>query len=115
MVQKPVMNNVQKGTYQREVRSVWNNAMRTNHQNVSNSRRKFAPTTVLTKSGIVPISTARQSSSRAAAPVSAAMPINIDVPKHFVNVVKPNPNAFEKSHSLSRIPFYQQTALKIEF
>ncbi|GJT12104.1 hypothetical protein Tco_0859146 [Tanacetum coccineum] len=32
--------------------------------------------TVLTKSGIVPISTARQRSSRAAAPLSAARPIN---------------------------------------
>nr|GEX73437.1 putative ribonuclease H-like domain-containing protein [Tanacetum cinerariifolium] len=32
------------------------------------ARRNFAPTAVLTKSGIVPISTARQSSSRAAAP-----------------------------------------------
>ncbi|GKB10376.1 putative ribonuclease H-like domain-containing protein [Tanacetum coccineum] len=66
MVQKPVLNNVKKGTGQREVRPVWNNAMRTNHQNFSNSRRNFAPTAVLTKSGLVPISTARQSSSRAA-------------------------------------------------
>ncbi|GJZ09304.1 putative ribonuclease H-like domain-containing protein [Tanacetum coccineum] len=39
--------------------------------------------TVLTKSGIVPISTARQSSSRAAAPVSAARPINTAAPKPF--------------------------------
>ncbi|GJV05401.1 ribonuclease H-like domain-containing protein [Tanacetum coccineum] len=31
MVQKPVLNNVKKGTGQREVRPVWNNAMRTNH------------------------------------------------------------------------------------
>nr|GEW57863.1 reverse transcriptase domain-containing protein [Tanacetum cinerariifolium] len=38
--------------------------------------------TVLTKSGIVPISTARQSSSRAAAPVSAARPINTAAPKY---------------------------------
>ncbi|GKC65921.1 hypothetical protein Tco_1098519, partial [Tanacetum coccineum] len=30
MVQKPVLNNVKKGTGQREVRPVWNNAMRTN-------------------------------------------------------------------------------------
>nr|GFA63706.1 ribonuclease H-like domain-containing protein [Tanacetum cinerariifolium] len=51
-----------------EVRPVWNNEMRINHQNFSNSRRNFAPTAVLTKSGIVPISTVRQSSSRAAAP-----------------------------------------------
>ncbi|GJR93648.1 putative ribonuclease H-like domain-containing protein [Tanacetum coccineum] len=56
MVQKPVLNNVKKGTGQREVRQVWNNAMRVNHQNFSNSRRDFAPTVVLTKSGIVPIS-----------------------------------------------------------
>nr|GEV79476.1 hypothetical protein [Tanacetum cinerariifolium] len=66
MVQKPVLKNVEKRTGQREVRPVWNNAMRTNHQNFSISRRNFAPTAVLTKSGIVPISTARQSSSRAA-------------------------------------------------
>nr|GEV09743.1 ribonuclease H-like domain-containing protein [Tanacetum cinerariifolium] len=39
------------------------------------------PLTVLTKSGIIPISTARQSSSRAAAPVSAARPINIAASK----------------------------------
>ncbi|GJU03044.1 hypothetical protein Tco_1113382 [Tanacetum coccineum] len=31
MVQKPVLNNVKKGTGQREVRPVWNNAMRVNH------------------------------------------------------------------------------------
>nr|GEX09023.1 putative ribonuclease H-like domain-containing protein [Tanacetum cinerariifolium] len=67
MVQKPMLKNVEKGTVQREVRPVWNNAMRTNHQNFSNSRRNFAPTSVL-KSGIVSIGTARQSSSRAAAP-----------------------------------------------
>ncbi|GJZ87052.1 ribonuclease H-like domain-containing protein [Tanacetum coccineum] len=82
MVQKPVLNNVQKGT------------------------------AVLTKSRIVPISTARQSSSRAAAPVSAARPINTAAPKPLVNVAKPRLNAFQKSHSLSRRPCYQQTALK---
>ncbi|GKE79461.1 hypothetical protein Tco_1545581, partial [Tanacetum coccineum] len=112
IVQKPVMNNVQKGTGQREVRPVWNNAMRNNHQNFSNSRRNFTPTAVLTKSGIVPISTARQSSSRAATPVSTARPINTAAPKPFVNVPKHKPNAFQKSHSPSRRPFNQQTTLK---
>nr|GEW03187.1 copia protein [Tanacetum cinerariifolium] len=68
MVQKPVLKNVEKETGQREVRPIWNNPMRTNHQKISNSRRNFAPTTVLTKFGIVPISTARQSSSVAAPP-----------------------------------------------
>ncbi|GJS07670.1 hypothetical protein Tco_0364466 [Tanacetum coccineum] len=41
---------------------------------------------VLTKSGLVPISTARQSSSRAATPVSTVRPIKIATPKPFVNV-----------------------------
>ncbi|GJZ24835.1 ribonuclease H-like domain-containing protein [Tanacetum coccineum] len=85
VVQKPVLNNVQKGTGQREGRPIWNNAMRTNHQNFSNFRRNFTPTAVLTKSGKVSISTARQSSSRAAVPISAARPINTAAPKSFVN------------------------------
>ncbi|GKB37282.1 putative ribonuclease H-like domain-containing protein [Tanacetum coccineum] len=53
---------------------------------------------VLTKSSIVP--------------VNAARPINTVAPKSFMNVAKTRPNAFQKSHSLSRRPFYQQTALK---
>ncbi|GJS88165.1 hypothetical protein Tco_0770801 [Tanacetum coccineum] len=114
VVQKPVLNNVQKGTGQMEGRLVWNNSLRTNHQNFSNSRRNFTPTVVLTKSGKVPIDTARQSSSRAAVPVSIAKPINIVAPKSFVNVAKPKTNALQKTHSPSRRPFYQQTALKIE-
>ncbi|GKE07125.1 hypothetical protein Tco_1399143 [Tanacetum coccineum] len=44
--------------------------------------RNFVPTTVLTKSGIVP--------------VSAAMPINTAAPKSFVNAAKTRPNAFQK-------------------
>ncbi|GJS64925.1 putative reverse transcriptase domain-containing protein [Tanacetum coccineum] len=83
MVQKPVLNNVKKGTGQREVRPVWTNAMRVNHQNFSNSRRNFAPTAVLTKSGLVPFSTARQSFSRTTAPVSAARSFNTAVPSVY--------------------------------
>ncbi|GJX92458.1 ribonuclease H-like domain-containing protein [Tanacetum coccineum] len=59
MVQKPVLNNVKKVTGQREVRPVWTNAMRVNHQNFSNSKRNFAPKAVLTKSGLIPVSAAR--------------------------------------------------------
>ncbi|GJV78397.1 ribonuclease H-like domain-containing protein [Tanacetum coccineum] len=66
-------NQPKKRTGQREVRPVWNNAMRVNHHNFSNSRRNFVPTVVLTKSGIVP--------------VSAARPINTVAPKSFVNSV----------------------------
>ncbi|GJT51165.1 copia protein [Tanacetum coccineum] len=112
MVQKHVLNNVKKRTSQREVRKVWNNAIRINHQNFSNSRRDFAPIAILIKSGIIPISAARQSSSRARAPTSAARPINTAAPKPFVDVARPKPNDFHKSHSPSRTPFYQQIALK---
>ncbi|GJT52957.1 ribonuclease H-like domain-containing protein [Tanacetum coccineum] len=96
MVQKPVLNNVKKGIGQREVRPVWTNAMRVYHQNFSNSRRNFAPTAVLTKSGLVPFSTARENFSRKAALVSAARPFNTAVHKPFVNVVKTKTNVFQK-------------------
>ncbi|GJZ67365.1 retrovirus-related pol polyprotein from transposon TNT 1-94 [Tanacetum coccineum] len=112
MVQKPIVNNVKRRTSKREFRPVWNNAMRINHQNFSKYRRNFAPTAVLTKPGIVPISAASQSSSRKATPVSAARSINTTKPKPFVNVAKTRPNAFQKSHSPSTRPFYQQTTLK---
>ncbi|GJX06874.1 hypothetical protein Tco_0194806 [Tanacetum coccineum] len=57
-------------------------------ENSSNEiKRNFAPTIVLTKSGLVPISTTRQSSSRAAASVSTVRPIKTAAPKSFVNSV----------------------------
>ncbi|GJY00163.1 putative ribonuclease H-like domain-containing protein [Tanacetum coccineum] len=59
---------------------------------------------------LLPI-TARQRSSRTAAPLSTARPINTAAPKLFVNVAKTKPNVFQKAHSLSRRPFNQQTAL----
>ncbi|GJS62673.1 hypothetical protein Tco_0657457 [Tanacetum coccineum] len=43
-----------KGTGHREVRPIWNNTQRINHQN------KFVPTAVLTRSGRIPVSTAKQ-------------------------------------------------------
>ncbi|GKD85308.1 hypothetical protein Tco_1356462, partial [Tanacetum coccineum] len=98
MVQKPVLNNMKRRIGQREVKPVWTNAMRVNHQKISNSRKNFVPTTVLTKSSLVP--------------VSAARPFNIAVHKPFVNIAKPRTNTFQKTHSSLRRPFYQQTILK---
>nr|GEU93432.1 putative ribonuclease H-like domain-containing protein [Tanacetum cinerariifolium] len=57
-------------------------------------------------------STARQSSSRVAAQVSTVRPINTSAPKPIVNVAKSRQNAFQKTHSLSKRPFHQQTSLK---
>ncbi|GKE43674.1 hypothetical protein Tco_1470958, partial [Tanacetum coccineum] len=81
-------------------------------ENVFEPKEDFDPTTVLTKFGIVPISAARQNSSRTSAPVSAARSINTATPKPFVNVARTRQNAFHKSHSTSRTPFNQQTTLK---
>ncbi|GJS69206.1 hypothetical protein Tco_0702047 [Tanacetum coccineum] len=67
---------------------------------------------VLAKSGIVSISAARQNSSRAAPPASTARPIDTAAPKPFMNIARLRPNDFHKSHSPSRTPFNQQTALK---
>ncbi|GJU66982.1 retrovirus-related pol polyprotein from transposon TNT 1-94 [Tanacetum coccineum] len=97
---------------QREVRPIWNKAMRVNHQNFSNSRRNFAPTAVLTKTCLVPIDTARQSSLRTSVRVSTSRPINTAAPKPFVNAPKPRSTVFQKTHSQSRRPFNQQTTLK---
>ncbi|GJY08736.1 putative reverse transcriptase domain-containing protein [Tanacetum coccineum] len=68
MVEKPVLNNKGRVTGQREIRPVWNNAQRVNHQNKlthPHPKRNFVPTAVATKSGQVPVNAAKQSSPRA--------------------------------------------------
>ncbi|GJS03884.1 putative ribonuclease H-like domain-containing protein [Tanacetum coccineum] len=112
MGQKPVLNKGKKGTGDRESKLVWNDAMRTNHQNFSNNRRNFSPKAVLTKSGKVPISTARQSSPRAAVPISTAKPVDTAAPKSLVNVAKYRTNVFQKRHSPTKRPVHQETTLK---
>ncbi|GKD96631.1 hypothetical protein Tco_1380528 [Tanacetum coccineum] len=59
-----------KGTGQGENRPVWNNVQRLNHQN------KFVPKVVLTKTGIFPVNTARQSLSSQAVTTSTARKVN---------------------------------------
>ncbi|GKE96875.1 hypothetical protein Tco_1581730, partial [Tanacetum coccineum] len=72
MAKKSVMkNNIGQGTGQRETRPVWNNSQRKNHQN------KFVPSAVLTRSGKVPVSAAKKSSSRAAVSTSPTRPVLI--------------------------------------
>ncbi|GJV53980.1 ribonuclease H-like domain-containing protein [Tanacetum coccineum] len=107
MAQKSILNHLNKGTGQREIRPVWNHAMRTNHQNFSDSRRNFVPKAVLNKSGVIPIGT-----GRTWVPVSTARPIDTSSPKTFVNVAKPKSNVLQIPHSPSKRPFCQQTTLK---
>nr|GEZ01432.1 hypothetical protein [Tanacetum cinerariifolium] len=68
MAKKSVLpNNVGKGTGHKKSRTVWNNVQRINHQN------KFAPTTVFTRSGRIPVSAAKP---KATASTCAAKPVN---------------------------------------
>nr|GEV68251.1 ribonuclease H-like domain-containing protein [Tanacetum cinerariifolium] len=90
---KSVLNNEGKATSQREVKPVWNNAHRVNHQNFSNNlthphpRRNFVPTAVITNSGKVPVNTAKQSSLRAAASTSTARYVNTASTRPTVNEI----------------------------
>ncbi|GJS10413.1 putative ribonuclease H-like domain-containing protein [Tanacetum coccineum] len=74
MPKESVLGN---GTGHREVRPIWNNTQRINHQN------KFVPTAVLTRSGRIPVSTAKQ-------PFYKSTVLNTRVSKGKVNTVKVN-------------------------
>ncbi|GJZ63418.1 hypothetical protein Tco_0619839, partial [Tanacetum coccineum] len=102
MVEKPVLNKKGRFTDQREIRPVWNNALRVNHQNKlthPHPKRKFVPTAVLTKSGQVPVNAVKQSSPRAAASISTARPVNTAAPKSKVNDALPTTYSYFKAHS----------------
>ncbi|GJR99552.1 hypothetical protein Tco_0316061 [Tanacetum coccineum] len=110
MIEKPVLNNKGRVTGQREIRPVWNNAQRVNHQNKlthPHPKRNFVPTIVATKSGQVPVNAAKQSSPRVAASISTARPVNTIVPKPKVNDALPTTYSYFKAHSPVRRAFNQ--------
>ncbi|GJX72066.1 putative ribonuclease H-like domain-containing protein [Tanacetum coccineum] len=95
MVGKSVLNNMRRITGQREVRPVWNNAQRVNRQNKlthPHPKRNFVPTAVLTKSGNVPVNTAKQSSPRTAVSNSTTTYVNTVASRPIVNGAKPSSN-----------------------
>ncbi|GJU92449.1 ribonuclease H-like domain-containing protein [Tanacetum coccineum] len=97
MVGKYVLNNEGKATCQREVRPVWNNAQRVNHQNkltYPHPRRNFVPLSVITNPCKVPVNTTKQSFSRAAVSNSIARDVNIVASRPTVNGAKPSSNVF---------------------
>ncbi|GJS13987.1 ribonuclease H-like domain-containing protein [Tanacetum coccineum] len=101
MVEKPGLNNKGRVTGQREIRPLWNNAQRVNHQNKCthpHPKRNFVRTTVITKSGQVPVNTAKQSSLRPAASISTARPVNIVTFKSKVNDALPKTYSYFKAH-----------------
>ncbi|GKC81489.1 putative ribonuclease H-like domain-containing protein [Tanacetum coccineum] len=104
MAKKSVLKNIVKNTGQREIRPVWNNVQRINHQN------KFVQSAVLTMSGKVQVSTAKKSSLRATTSTSTFRPVNTTTHTDRVNGSKLRTNAFHKSHSPIRRSFYKPTA-----
>ncbi|GKC97707.1 ribonuclease H-like domain-containing protein [Tanacetum coccineum] len=79
---------------------------------LNNKGRNFIPTTVVTKSGQVPVNVAKQSSLRAVSSISTAMPINTDASKSKVNDALPKTYSYFKAHSLVRRAFNQKSAAK---
>ncbi|GKF02701.1 hypothetical protein Tco_0029624, partial [Tanacetum coccineum] len=95
MVGKSMLYNMGRVTGQRKVRPVWNNAQRVNHQNKlthPHLKRYFVPTAVLTKSGNIPVNTAKQSSSRVAISNSTTRYVNIAASRPTVNGATPSSN-----------------------
>ncbi|GJX88057.1 hypothetical protein Tco_0340071 [Tanacetum coccineum] len=90
--QAELNNSMRKKSSQREIRPIWNNVQRVNHKN------QFVPTAVLTRTGKIPVNTARASGTnnvstarhnfnRQAVPTNAAMKVNTVKP--IVNRVRP--------------------------
>ncbi|GKA52783.1 ribonuclease H-like domain-containing protein [Tanacetum coccineum] len=118
MARKAELNNGwNRKSSQREIRQTWNNVQRVNKQN------QFVPSAVLTRTGKIPVSTARasgtknvstarQSFNRQTVLTSTAMKVNTVKP--IVNRVRPA-NVFHKTHSPSSRPFKKTTVLSTNF
>ncbi|GJV79377.1 putative ribonuclease H-like domain-containing protein [Tanacetum coccineum] len=88
---------------------------RVNHQNKlthPHPKRNFVPTAVATKSGLVPVNAAKQSSPRAATSISTARHVNTVASKPRVNVASPTKYSYFKAHSPLRRPFNQKSVAK---
>ncbi|GJV65935.1 hypothetical protein Tco_1476763 [Tanacetum coccineum] len=115
--QAELNNRMSKGSSQREIRPVWNNVQRMNHQN------QFVPKAVLTRTGKIPVNTARTSGTntvntamhnfnRQAVPINAARKVNIVKP--IMNNARPKVG-FHKSVLPFRKSFNRTTTLRTKF
>ncbi|GJZ01498.1 putative ribonuclease H-like domain-containing protein [Tanacetum coccineum] len=93
------------GTGHREVRPVWNNAQRINHQN------KFVLAAVLTRFGRIPISAAKKNSLKPAISTSPTRPVNTATPKR-INTVKVNGVNTNGQAAVSAVEGKKDTAVK---
>ncbi|GJW38564.1 putative ribonuclease H-like domain-containing protein [Tanacetum coccineum] len=115
--QAELNNRMRKKSSQREIRPIWNNVQRVNHRN------QFVPKAVLTRTGKIPVNTARASGTntvntarhnvnRQAVPTNAAMKVNTVKP--IVNNARPKSD-FHKSVSPFRKSLNRTTTLRTNF
>ncbi|GJT40319.1 ribonuclease H-like domain-containing protein [Tanacetum coccineum] len=88
--QAELNNKLNRNTSQTEIRPIWNNMQRLNNQN------QFFPTAVLTRTGKIPVNTARTSGTK------------------NVSTVRPT-TVFHKTYSPSSRPFNKTTTLRTNF
>ncbi|GJT30025.1 hypothetical protein Tco_0910300 [Tanacetum coccineum] len=115
--QAELNNRMSKGSSKREIRPVWNNVQRMNHQN------QFVPKALLTRTGKILVNTARTSGTntvniarhnfnRQAVPINAARKVNTVKP--IMNNTRPKAG-FHKSVSPFRKSFNSTTTLRTNF
>ncbi|GKF86175.1 hypothetical protein Tco_0254002 [Tanacetum coccineum] len=75
-------------------------------------KRNIVPTSVTTKSGLVPVNDTKQISPRAASSISTARHVNIVALKQKVNAASPTKYSYFKAHSPLRRPFNKKSAAK---
>nr|GEW83968.1 ribonuclease H-like domain-containing protein [Tanacetum cinerariifolium] len=105
-------------TGSKEIRPVWNNTARVNHQSKlthSHPKSNFVPVVVLTKSGQVPVNAANQRSHRAATSVSVARRVNTTATTPSVNDALLKTYTYFKTYSPICRPFNQKSAAKTNF
>ncbi|GJT47178.1 hypothetical protein Tco_0955893 [Tanacetum coccineum] len=113
--QEPPGSDTNCGVLNNSLDRLWNNAQRVNHQNKfthPHPKKNFVLTTVVTKSGQVPVNTTKQSSPRAATSISTTRPVNIAAPKSKVNDALPKKYSYFKAHSPVRRAFNQKSTAK---
>ncbi|GJW40017.1 hypothetical protein Tco_0065862 [Tanacetum coccineum] len=116
--QAELNNRMRKKSSQREIRPIWNNVQRMNHRN------QFVPKAVLTRTGKIPVNTARASGTntvntarhnvnRQAVPTNAANIVNTVKP--IVNNARPKSDFHKSVSPFRKKPFNRTTTLRTNF
>ncbi|GJY54057.1 putative ribonuclease H-like domain-containing protein [Tanacetum coccineum] len=105
-------DNDNENTHRQEEYPRKSQSPRDNRRNWNGMMTQKLGNVVVTKSGQVPVNTAKQSSPRAVTSISTARPVNIVAPKSKVNDALPKTYSYFKAHSPVRRAFNQKSAAK---